>query len=175
MPVPKHKSWATPLFGSFLDELIGSGAKKVMETARQVAPKCGFCGLPTVVRCMNCGKFVCRTHGFVNAQSIDKLNIICSECISQFFPYVTVEPPKYQQQGGPQQEEPWPHRQKPWEVLGVDWHAPDEVIETARKKRAREVHPDRASDENDRLKREEAMRLVNAAAEWMLNKRRGQL
>lgn len=166
------KSWAANgLFGSFLDELIGSGAKKVIETARQVAPKCGFCGLPTVVRCMSCGQFVCRVHGFVNAQAIDRLNVICAHCISQHFPFVTVEPPRHNH--GPQQEEPWMHQKKPWEILGIDWHAPDEEIEAARKKKAREVHPDRASGEQDRLRREEAMKLVNAAAEWMLKKRRG--
>ena len=166
------KSWATNgLFGSFLDELIGSGAKKVLETARQVAPKCGFCGQPTVVRCMNCGQFVCRTHAFVNAQALDKLNVICAHCVSQHFPFVTVEPPKQYHYGS--QEEPWTHSKKAWEILGIDWHAPDEEIEAARKKRAREVHPDRATDEQDRIKREEAMKQVNAAAEWMLRRRRG--
>jgi hypothetical protein len=168
----QQKSWAhKSLFGTFLDELIGSGAKRVMETAKQVAPKCGFCGLPTVVRCMSCGRFVCRTHGFVNAQSLEKFNVICSECISEFFPFVTVEPPRHHP--GQQQDDPWNHSQKPWEILGIDWHAPDEEIEAARKKRAREVHPDRATDEHDRVKREEVMKLVNAAAEWMLKRRRG--
>lgn len=169
----QNNSWAhRSLFGSFLDELIGSGAKRVMETAKQVAPKCGFCGQPTIVRCMACGRFVCRTHGFVNAQSLEKFNVICSECISKHFDFVTVEPPKHHNYG-PQQDEPWNHRQAPWDVLGVQRFAPDEEIEAARKKRAREVHPDRATDEQDRLKREEAMKLVNAAAEWMLKKRRG--
>lgn len=168
----REKSWANKsLFGTFLDELIGSGAKRVMETAKQVAPKCGFCGLPTLVRCMSCGRFVCRFHGFVNAQSLERFNVICSECVSQHFPFVTVEPPKHHYD--PQQDEHWNHRQKPWEILGIDWYAPDEEIEAARKNGAREVHPDRASDERDRIKREEAMKLVNAAAEWMLKKRRG--
>lgn len=168
---PKQRGWNDPsLWGSMLDELIGSGAKRVVETAKRVAPKCGYCGQPTLVRCMNCGQYVCRAHGFVNAPAFDKINVLCSGCISQHFPYVTVEPPpgaRYH----PQDDNPWPHETHPWDVLGVSPYAEKEEIEAARKSRAREVHPDKAKNEQERLEREKAMKLVNAAAEWMLAKK----
>jgi hypothetical protein len=116
---------------------------------------------------------VCRVHAFVNAVAIDQYNIICSHCISHYFEFVSVEPPPHAQYQQQPDESPWPHQEKPWDVLGVNWYAQEEEIENARKRRAREVHPDHAKDERDRLQREKAMKLVNAAAEWMLRHRRG--
>lgn len=177
-PKQKAAGWAKTMFGSMLDELIGSGAQKVVETARQVAPKCAFCYSPTIVKCQACGRFVCRVHVFVNAVAVDRYNVICSDCISHHFDFVSVEPPphyaNYQHQHAQQEEARWPYPEQPWDILGINWYAQEEEIEAARKQKARQVHPDHASDEQDRVQREKAMKMVNAAAEYMLRHRRGQ-
>jgi len=175
------KGWEAQrtMFGSLLDEMIGSGAQHVFDTVKQVAPKCAFCYSPTIFRCMSCGKFVCRTHAFANVQSVEHFNVICAECIGQHFPFVTVAPPpgasSYGPEGSspPRDDESWPYREKPWEILGINWYAKEDEIKDAFKREAKRVHPDHASDEKDRQARERAMKMVAAAKEWMLRHRKG--
>jgi hypothetical protein len=159
------------IFGGLLDELIGTGVQKVFQTARNMAPKCGYCGEPTIIKCQACGRPVCRIHAFVNAQSIERLFVICSGCVAVHFPFVEVSPP-----GGfsneRQVDQEWQYRETPWDILGVSQSADDEEINDAFRQKAKRVHPDRAKDEHDRRKREAAMKKVAAAKEWMLHHER---
>ena len=151
-------------FGDILDEVIGSGAQKVFETVHRVTPKCGYCGTSTILRCASCGQYVCNLHGFVNARAWNQYTVICSECVSHHFDFVRVEPPP--NYAAPD-EMPWNHEVEPWDVLGVRWDASPEDVDKAFKARAREVHPDRAKDDLDRVRREREMSTASAAYEWM--------
>jgi hypothetical protein len=146
------------MFGSLLDEMLGSGVKHVMQTVvhRATVP-CSFCGTRTVFRCTACGNFVCNVHAFVNAPSWDKLTIICTSCASQFFPFVdaTAAPPP------PFHEQEWPYRQQPWDVLGVARDATEEEINNAFRERAKSAHPDIGGSH-------EEMSLLGEARMWML-------
>jgi len=171
-----HKSgWSgRGMFGNLIDELIGTGVQKVFQTARQMAPKCGFCGQPTIIKCQSCGRPVCRIHAFVNAQSIERMFVICSECVSAHFPFVEVEPPpNFNQEHGGGSE--WRCREAPWDILGIERDAEEDEINEAFRQKAKKVHPDRAKDEKDRKKREAAMKKVAAAKEWMIKARRDSL
>lgn len=159
------------VFGNLLNELIGTGVSKAFQAARQMAPKCGYCGEPTIIRCQACGQPVCHVHAFINARSLDKLSVVCSGCMAQHFPFV--EPPgAHGHQGGPAGDD-WPYKKMPWEILGVEQDADEATVNAAFKQKAKKVHPDRAKDEQDRVKREKAMKTVTAAREWMLHHREG--
>ena len=151
-------------FGELLDEIMGIGAQKFAETVQRVTPKCSFCGASTILRCQACGAYVCNVHGFVNAQTWNQYTVVCSECMSRAFDFVTVAPPPNYARPD---EMPWHHQDQPWDILGVRWNASMEEIDKAFKAKARQVHPDRASDDIDRARRERAMKKVSAAYEWM--------
>lgn len=155
---------ASSKFGDILDEIIGSGAQKVFETVRRVTPKCGFCGTSTILRCAACGQHVCNLHGFVNARAWNQYTVICSQCVSRHFEFVRVEPPP--NYAAPD-EMPWHHETDPWDILGVRWDASLDEIDKGFKTRARAVHPDRATNDIDRARREREMSVVSAAYEWM--------
>ena len=159
------------VFGSLIDELIGTGVQKVFQTARNMAPKCGYCGEPTIIKCQACGRPVCRVHAFVNAQSIERLFVICSACVAQHFPFVDVAPPAGFGRDG-RVDPDWKYKERPWDILGVPQDADDEEINDAFRQKAKRVHPDRAKDEQDRKRREAAMKKVAAAKEWMLHQER---
>lgn len=162
------------MFGGLIDELIRTGVQSVYQTARQMAPKCEFCGAPTIIKCQSCGKPVCRIHAFINAQSIERLFVICSECVSQHFPFVEVESPPHPGHEHATDAE-WKYRGTPWDILGVSQEADENEINEAFRQKAKRVHPDRAKDEKDRKKREAAMKKVAAAKEWMIRSRRESL
>lgn len=174
MPDAKKTGWAQRgLFGGLLDELIGTGVQKVFQTARQMAPKCGYCGEPTIIKCQACGQPVCRVHAFVNAQSIERLFVICSGCVAVHFPFVEVSSPGGF--GGEHNVDPeWHYKDAPWDILGISENASDDDVNEAFRQKAKKVHPDRAKDEADRVKRERAMKKVAAAKEWMLHHERSR-
>lgn len=60
----------------------------------------------------------------------------------------------------------WSYHMKPWEVLEVPWHAREDEIKAAFKKKARECHPDHGGNEDD-------MKLLVAARDYMLRRRKG--
>jgi hypothetical protein len=157
------------VFGNLLNELIGTGFSKAFQAARQMAPKCGYCGEPTIIKCQACGQPVCHIHAFINAKSLDKLSVVCSNCMAQYFPFVEVAGPG-RHQHGPGGED-WPYKKMPWEILGIERDADEVEVNEAFRQKAKKVHPDRAKDEPDRLKREKAMKTVTAAREWMLHHR----
>lgn len=154
-------------FGEMLDEIMGLGAQKFAETVQRVTPKCSFCGTSTIIRCHNCGAFFCNVHGFVNVRAWNEYDGVCSECMSQAFEFVTVAPPPNYAKPD---EMPWHHKEDPWDILGVRWNATPEQVDKAFKARAREVHPDRASNDIDRARREREMKRASAAYEWMKHK-----
>ncbi len=162
----KRAGWADGggQFRDLLDEIIGSGAQRVFETVHRVTPKCQFCGTSTIMRCQACGKNVCNIHGFVNAKAWNRYTVVCSECMGAYFPFVEIEPPP--NYASPD-EMPWQHDEEPWAILGISWDADESAIGKAFKAKAREVHPDHASDEVDRARRDRAMKRVTAAYEWM--------
>jgi len=168
----KKTGWAgRNVFGSLLDEMIGTGVQKIFQTARNMAPKCGYCGEPTIIKCQACGRPVCRVHAFVNAQSIERLFVICSGCVAQHFPFVEIGPPPGFGQDRRVNVE-WHYQEPPWEILGISQDADDAEINDAFRQKAKRVHPDRAKDEQDRKRREAAMKKVAAAKEWMLHHER---
>lgn len=154
-------------FGEMLDEIMGLGAQKFAETVQRVTPKCASCGASTIIRCHNCGAFFCNIHGYVNVKAWNEYDGVCSECMSQAFDFVTVAPPPNYAKPD---EMPWHHQEDPWDILGVRWDASPEEVDKAFKARAREVHPDRASDDIDRARREREMKRASAAYEWMKQK-----
>jgi len=167
MPEEKRSGWAggpRGRFGDLLDEIIGSGAQKVFETVHRVTPKCQFCGTSTIMRCQQCGRSVCNVHGFVNARAWNQYTVVCSECMAQHFDFVEIAPPPNYARPD---EMPWQHEEQPWELLGVRWDADEATLNKAFKAKARKVHPDRATDEVDRKRREKAMRKITLAYEWM--------
>jgi hypothetical protein len=146
-------------FESLLDEVLGSGVKRVVETVVQTATfPCNFCSTRTVLRCNSCGSFVCNVHAFVNAQAWNKVVVICSDCMSQFFSFVDVASPSPPNNDDGQD---WPYSQPPWEVLGVSRNASETEINAAFKKHAKTMHPD-AGGTN------EAMSFLASARMWML-------
>jgi hypothetical protein len=167
MPDEKRSGWAAggrSPFGELLDEIIGSGAQRVFETVHRVTPKCGFCGTSTIMRCQQCGRNVCNVHGFVNARAWNRYTVICSECVSAHFGFVEIEPPPNYARPD---EMPWQHEEQPWDILGIRWDADEVTLNKAFKAQARKVHPDHASDDIDRARRERAMSRVTEAYEWM--------
>jgi hypothetical protein len=151
-------------FGEMLDEIMGLGAQRFAETVHRVAPKCGFCGTSTILRCQACGAYVCNVHGFVNVRAWNQYTVVCSECMSHAFDFVEVSPPPNYARPD---EMPWHYEDQPWDVLGVRWNASPEEIDKVFKIIARKVHPDRASDDIDRARREREMKKVSAAYQWM--------
>ena len=163
----KREGWSNPgkgRFGEILDDILGSGAQRVFETVQRVTPKCGFCGASTILRCESCGAYVCNVHGFVNARAWNQYTVVCAECMSRAFDFVRVEPPPNYARPD---EMPWQYQDQPWDILGVRWDADSQTIDKAFKARAREVHPDMASDDLDRVRREREMKTVSAAYAWM--------
>lgn len=164
----QRSGWSSPgskgRFGEMLDEIMGLGAQKFAETVHQYTPKCGFCGTSTIIRCKNCGAYFCNVHGFVNVRAWNQYDGVCSDCMSRVFDFVRVEPPPNYARPD---EMPWNHQDQPWDILGVNWNSTPEEIDKAFKAKAREVHPDRASDDIDRARRERDMKKASAAYEWM--------
>lgn len=162
------RSWgeqpaAGGMFGSLLDEVLGSGVKRVVETVVQkTTVPCNFCGTRTVFRCASCGKFVCNIHCFVNAQAWNEVTVICSECISQSFDFVHVA--QAQQQF---YDQDWPYRQRPWDILGVPRYANELEINSAFKEKAKMVHPDIGGNHKE-------MSILGSARMWMLEQLRNQ-
>lgn len=171
MPAERKNVRGGGVFGNLLNELIATGASKAFQAARQMAPKCSYCGEPTIIRCQACGQPVCHVHAFINAQSLDRLSVVCSGCMAPHFPFVEVAGGR-QRQHGPAGDE-WPYKKMPWEILGIEQNADEAEVNEAFRQKAKKVHPDRARDEADRLKREKAMKTVTAAREWMLHHRQG--
>jgi DnaJ-class molecular chaperone len=91
--------------------------------------------------------------------------------MSQVFDFVEVMPPPNYARPD---EMPWHHDEEPWDILRIRWDAGPEEVDRAFKARAREVHPDRATDDIDRARREREMKKVSAAYEWM-KQRAGRL
>jgi hypothetical protein len=143
-------------FGSLLDEVMGSGVKYVVDTVRQAAPKCAFCGSPTILRCQACGQVVCNVHGYVNARSIQEVQTVCAACMSSAFDFVEMGPPPTHPEDGLE----WHYDEPPWEILGVHAFSTVEEIEKAYKQAARKVHSDVGGSD-------EAMKRVNAARAYM--------
>lgn len=156
-------------FASLINELIGTGFSKAFQAARQMAPKCGYCAEPTILRCQACGQPVCHIHSFINARGIEKISVVCSGCMAQHFPFVEVAGPR-SGQGSPSGDD-WHYEKMPWEILGIEQDADEATINEAFRQKAKKVHPDRARDEQDRQKRERVMKRVAAAKEWMLHSR----
>jgi hypothetical protein len=170
MPVPPKRQGPTQqggMFGSLLDDMLGSGVNRIFQTVRQYTPKCAICGASTIFRCQSCGTFVCNTHGFINAQAWDKYTTVCSRCMSQHFDFVQVAPPNNWYGND---DEQWPYDQDPLEILDLTWQATPKEINDQFRKKAKLVHPDRASDEDDRRVREEQMKILTAARDWLLRK-----
>lgn len=156
----KQPSSQSP-FRSFLDDMLGSGVQYVVDTVRQAAPKCSFCGAATVLRCVSCGRVVCNMHGFINYKAVDNITTICAQCISESMPHVDLDDPTPPSQDGDE----WQYKEKPWKVLGVGAFATTEEINKAYKKRAAEVHPDHGGDP-------EQMKKLNAAKAYMMGRTR---
>jgi hypothetical protein len=143
-------------FGSILDEVMGSGVKYVVDTVRQAAPKCAFCGSPTILRCQACGQVVCNVHGYVNARSLQEVQTVCAACMSSAFDFVEMGAPPQHPEDGIE----WQYDEAPWDVLGVHAFSTVEEIEKAYKQVARQVHSDVGGSD-------EAMKKVNAARAYM--------
>jgi hypothetical protein len=148
-------------FRTFLDDMLGSGVQYVVETVKQAAPKCAFCGAATVLRCVACGRVVCNMHGFINYQAVDKITTICAQCVSESMPHVDLEDPRPPSQDG----EEWPYREKAWTILGVGPFATTEEINKAYKRLAADAHPDHGGDP-------EQMKKLNAARAYMMGRKR---
>jgi hypothetical protein len=148
-------------FRTMLDDMLGSGVQYVVETVKQAAPKCEFCGAATILRCASCGQVVCNAHGFINYRAIDKVTTLCCDCVHQAFPAVDLQDPRPQQQ----RQENWPYTEKPWKVLGIHAFSTDEEIEKAYKRLARDAHPDHGGSE-------ELMKKLNAARAYMMGRRK---
>ena len=152
-------------FDSLLDDVLGSGVKRILETVVQRATfPCIFCGNRTVFRCCSCGSCVCNIHAFINVQAWNQIMVICSNCVSQYFPFVNVSqnsqpPPSYDDYQN------WPYVQPPWEVLGVLPNASESEINAAFKNKAKTAHPDVGGTD-------EEMSFIASARMWMLKHRR---
>jgi hypothetical protein len=142
-----------------IDEVLGIG----FDVLRRVAPQCSFCGEASVFLCANCGRNACHIHSFINAQRPNDLRTykgVCVACMAENFDFVRVSAAD----SGPRTED-WPHKHKPWEVLGIPWYSKEEDINNAYKARARECHPDHGGDEVE-------MKKVSAAKEYMMQQAR---
>jgi len=142
-----------------IDEVFGVG----VEVLRRVAPQCAYCGEVSVLACTNCGRTICHSHAFVNAQRPNDFRSyrgVCSACMAKHFSFVRVEP------GQPPNTDEWPYEQQPWDVLGVSWYASEAEIVSAYKERAMACHPDRGGDESE-------MKRLTAARDYMFNRRKG--
>lgn len=140
---------------------MGSGVKYVFEAVKQAAPKCEFCGSPTILHCQACGSTVCNVHAFVNVQSVQEFQTVCSGCMSKAFDFVRVGSPP----PNPEDGSDWPYEESPWEILGVHAFSTEEEIDKAYKKTAKVVHSDVGGSDD-------AMKKVNAARAYMMALRR---
>ena len=158
MARPSKKSSSKPRspFGSLLDDVMGSGVKYVVDTVRQAAPKCAFCGSPTILRCQACGQVVCNVHGYVNVKSVQEVQTVCAACMASAFDFVEMGPPPSRPEDGLE----WSYAEPPWEVLGIHAFSTAEEIEKAYKQAARTAHSDVGGSD-------EAMKMVNAARTYM--------
>jgi len=160
MPGQRRKPMPQSPFRTMLDDMLGSGVAYVVETVKQAAPKCEFCGTSTVLRCVSCGRIVCNLHGFINYQGVDKISTICTQCVHESMPHLDLEDPQ-----PPQSGDEWPYKEKAWKVLGVSPFASADEIKSAYKHLAAKAHPDHGGNP-------EEMKKLNAAKMYMMGRMR---